>query len=152
MRNLSFKIILLILASLIIPISSQAEESKVYKLRDILVTDYMVVIESVQFDTGKINPNTHSYSILDELTQICIEHPELKIRIDGYTDSVGSETYNLKLSKERADYVMKYLISKGVPAEQLTTKGFGESDPIADNSTKEGRAKNRRIEFFIIGQ
>ncbi len=67
-----------------------------------------------------------------------------------HTDNQGNENFNIKLSARRAEAVKKYLISKGVPADILDTKGFGSSKPIADNSTEEGRSKNRRVEFIIL--
>ena len=67
--------------------------------------------------------------------------------IMGHTDSDSSEAYNLKLSERRANAVMDYIVSKGIAANRLTSKGFGESDPIASNDTREGKAKNRRVEL-----
>jgi OOP family OmpA-OmpF porin len=72
--------------------------------------------------------------------------PELRIRIDGHTDSVGSDAYNLRLSERRADSVKRYLVSEGISATRIETRGFGESSPVADNDTEEGRARNRRVE------
>lgn len=73
------------------------------------------------------------------------------IAISGYTDSDGSESYNKRLSTNRASAVRYYLISRGVSSKKLKAVGYGESNPIADNSTKEGKAKNRRIEFNVKG-
>jgi outer membrane protein OmpA-like peptidoglycan-associated protein len=75
-----------------------------------------------------------------------------KVRVEGHTDSVGSDETNLTLSQGRAESVMKYLTDKGVDASRLEAKGFGESKPLADNKTEEGRAKNRRVEFVIVSQ
>ena len=73
-----------------------------------------------------------------------------KLEIKGHTDNVGSESYNQKLSEERANSVKTYLISKGIEGSKITSSGFGLSKPIASNDTADGRAKNRRVEFIII--
>jgi OOP family OmpA-OmpF porin len=72
--------------------------------------------------------------------------PDFRVEIRGHTDSKGAADYNQKLSERRAEAVRDYFISKGVPASQMTTKGYGSTKPIADNATEEGRAVNRRIE------
>ena len=87
---------------------------------------------------------------LDELAAELVKHPEIKLEIRGYTDSIGSAASNLRLSQKRADSVKRYLVSRGVIVSQLRAIGFGEANPIAPNSTKQGRAKNRRIEFARI--
>ncbi len=76
----------------------------------------------------------------------------MKIEIAGHTDSVGSEMYNLRLSEARANAVRDYLIQHGISPDRLIAKGYGESRPIAPNTTREGRAKNRRVEFTVISQ
>jgi OOP family OmpA-OmpF porin len=78
------------------------------------------------------------------------EQPEVKVEIAGYTDYIGTMAYNQDLSVERAQTVRAYLVSKGIPAERLTTVGFGKNYPVEDNKTEEGRAMNRRIVFKII--
>jgi outer membrane protein OmpA-like peptidoglycan-associated protein len=72
---------------------------------------------------------------------------EIKVEIEGHTDASGSEAHNLKLSQQRAESVRDYLVSKGVEASRLVAKGYGESQPIADNDSPEGMAKNRRVEL-----
>ena len=76
--------------------------------------------------------------------------PEFVPVLEGYCDSIGTETYNMKLGMRRANSVQKYMVEKGVAADMLSTESFGESNPVADNATKEGRAMNRRVEFDII--
>jgi OOP family OmpA-OmpF porin len=76
------------------------------------------------------------------------ENPDVTVEIQGYTDNTGNKATNQKLSQARADAVRTWLIDKGIAADRLTAKGFGSDNPIAPNSTKEGRAQNRRIEFF----
>jgi OOP family OmpA-OmpF porin len=74
----------------------------------------------------------------------------MKVEVAGHTDNVGTDAYNLKLSQGRATAVRDYFVSQGVPSSQLTVKGYGESDPIADNNTDEGRERNRRSELRIL--
>jgi outer membrane protein OmpA-like peptidoglycan-associated protein len=92
--------------------------------------------------------------MLDQIGAVLNSRPDLrKIRVEGHTDSRGSDDYNLDLSTRRAASVRNYLIEKdGVPAERLVSEGFGETRPIAPNETKKGRAENRRVEFMIIEQ
>jgi OOP family OmpA-OmpF porin len=81
------------------------------------------------------------------VTALMTSHPELKFEIGGHTDSDGDNAYNLKLSQQRADAVKQQLISQGIDASRFTTKGYGSSKPIADNTSPEGKANNRRVEF-----
>jgi OOP family OmpA-OmpF porin len=85
--------------------------------------------------------------ILDEVVNSLKGYPEVNITIQGYTDSVGKESTNLRLSQERAESVRNYFIGKGIDPGRLKAVGFGELNPVASNNTKEGRAKNRRIEL-----
>ena len=79
------------------------------------------------------------------------KYPGAKIRLDGYTDSIGTDAYNIKLSERRATAVKDYLIKEaGVSSSKITAVGHGEADPVADNKTAEGRAKNRRVEISIL--
>ena len=75
------------------------------------------------------------------------QHPELHALVEGYTDSIGSDAYNLRLSERRADAVRDYMVSQGIAASRIMTKGFGKANPVASNATREGRAKNRRVEI-----
>ncbi len=110
------------------------------------------ILKKIHFETGKAVLLPQSYPILDDVAKILIEHSRIKILVEGHTDSVGTDAYNLKLSQNRANSVMKYLLNKGIPGARLKAAGFGESTPIADNSTAAGRAKNRRVEFTIISR
>jgi outer membrane protein OmpA-like peptidoglycan-associated protein len=109
-----------------------------------------VVLHGVNFETNKSLLTASSKTILDQVAASLVDRPDVKVEIGGHTDSKGSDAYNLKLSNARADAVMQYLISKGVKAQDLTAKGYGESMPIADNKTEEGRAENRRVELKRI--
>jgi outer membrane protein OmpA-like peptidoglycan-associated protein len=104
----------------------------------------------VYFATDKYNINTASQTTLNKLSSIFIEYPDTNILVVGHTDSVGSEAYNMTLSKNRAYAVTNYLINKGLSSGRFTTNWFGETQPMYDNSTAEGRAKNRRVNVAIL--
>ncbi|NLI80790.1 MAG: OmpA family protein [Deltaproteobacteria bacterium] len=87
---------------------------------------------------------------LDYIAALLCKYPQTAIEIGGYTDSTGSESHNLQLSQQRAEAVAKVLQAKGVDAGRISTRGFGESGPVASNATEAGRQKNRRITLFII--
>jgi outer membrane protein OmpA-like peptidoglycan-associated protein len=87
------------------------------------------------------------------VAKLILEHPELKkIRVEGHTDNVGSAPYNKDLSERRAASVVRYLAEKGVPRARLDAAGYGFERPVASNATALGRAKNRRVEFRIVGE
>jgi OOP family OmpA-OmpF porin len=106
-----------------------------------------LIFKDVQFDSGKWSLKSSSYPILNEIADTLKQAPDLKVEIQGHTDSQGSRAYNLDLSKKRAESVRTYLINGGVPASRLTAKGFGPDQPITTNATSQGRAENRRVEF-----
>lgn len=114
-----------------------------------LTTERIEILQSIQFEFDKATILPASFGILDEVVDILLNHPELKIRIEGHTDQIGSAEYNQKLSEQRAQAVRLYLVDKGVSARRLTSVGFGFSKPIAGND-EEGRAKNRRVQFEIV--
>jgi len=99
------------------------------------------------FGSDEITPQ--GKLILDEVINILAEHTEFDVVIGGHTDSVGDDNLNLELSRQRAQSVLNYLASTDIQTERLAAAGFGESQPIADNDTKEGRSLNRRIEFTV---
>lgn len=107
-------------------------------------------LNNVHFDTGKSSLRSSSFKELNELAEFMKLKPEIKFRVEGHTDNVGADASNLTLSQNRADAVKKYLMSKGINSNRLTSKGLGESRPIADNTTAEGRQKNRRTEVHLI--
>jgi len=88
---------------------------------------------------------------LSDLIEVANQCPEANIEIGGHTDSSGNDDYNQRLSQERASSVMNYLISNGIESNRLKAVGYGENNPIADNESTEGMAKNRRIEFNVEG-
>lgn len=101
--------------------------------------------EHIYFNSGSAVIKKESYPDLDALGAILIKHPEVKASVEGHTDSQGNDQMNLNLSKNRAKAVKDYLVKKGVKADHISSEGFGETKPIADNATSEGRAKNRRV-------
>lgn len=98
-------------------------------------------------DSTEISPSFRT--ALDRVGQSMVQYPDSLIDVYGHTDSTGSDQYNLDLSKRRADAVARYLISRGVSSARIQTQGMGESYPVADNNTAEGRSKNRRVEVKI---
>lgn len=104
----------------------------------------------VYFDTNKSDVKGTSAATLDRLAGIFKEYPKTNILVEGHTDSAGSDEYNMTLSKQRATSVTDYLIGKGLDATRFDTKWYGENQPVADNSTAEGKAKNRRVELAIV--
>jgi OOP family OmpA-OmpF porin len=101
----------------------------------------------VNFASGKADILPGSTSVLDEVAAILKADGSIRAEIQGHTDSQGAAGYNQDLSERRANSVREYLIQKGVNASQLTAKGYGESSPVADNSTEIGRLQNRRVEL-----
>ena len=111
-----------------------------------------VVLKNIFFETGAYIPKSQSKAELDEIIGFLKENPNIKVEISGHTDNVGDKTYNIKLSENRAREVAGYLVENGINSDRVTYKGYGETQPIADNSTKENRALNRRIAFKIISK
>jgi OOP family OmpA-OmpF porin len=109
-----------------------------------------ITLEGVTFDFNSANLSAGSLNILDDVATGLKTHPRLKVELQGHTDSKGADAYNLALSQKRADAVRAYLLKSGVPAAQITSKGYGESQPIADNKTDAGRAKNRRVVMYVL--
>ena len=106
----------------------------------------------VLFVTGKSELLPAARDQLDQVATALKDQADVKpMVVEGYTDSVGSEASNLKLSKDRAESVRAYLVSKGVPADKITSVGKGKADPVASNDTPEGRANNRRVEIVVAG-
>lgn len=117
-------------------------------------TDRGLVVNmgDVLFATGKADISTDAKIALAKLTGIVLNYPSLKLAIGGYTDSTGSADFNMTLSQARADAVLDYLANQGLESSMLSSQGYGMSNPVADNSTSEGRQKNRRVEIVISGE
>jgi len=108
------------------------------------------ITEKVQFATGSASIKKDSHELLDTVAKLLIKFKGIKhVEVAGHTDSQGNDEANLKLSEERAAAVVAFLVADGVEEERLGAKGYGEQNPIGDNDTKEGREKNRRVEFVI---
>ncbi len=108
------------------------------------------ILQNVHFDLDKATLKEESFSELQNLFQVMIQNPEMCIQINGHTDSLNTQAYNIDLSMRRAKTVAGYLIEKGISPQRLKWKGFGESMPLTNNTTEEGRAMNRRVEFIVI--
>ena len=106
-----------------------------------------LVLQGVNFDVGKATLLAESSASLDKVAESLVANPDIKIAVEGYTSNTGGAALNRRISQARADAVRNYLISKGVPAENVTARGFGPAKPVASNATDAGRAQNRRVEL-----
>jgi outer membrane protein OmpA-like peptidoglycan-associated protein len=111
----------------------------------------IVNMSDVLFDTGKYTLKPGAREKLAKISGIILAHPGLTITVEGHTDSVGGDDYNMKLSENRANAVRTYLISQGLDSSIVTAQGFGKTRPVADNSTAAGRQQNRRVEMVVAG-
>ncbi|WP_201587862.1 OmpA family protein [Psychrobacter jeotgali] len=109
-------------------------------------------LQVINFELDKAFIPEVNKPLLDRAAQLMKEVPDMELMIIGHTDNQASNAYNMDLSRDRAESVKEYLIAQGVDANKLTTKGMGETDPIADNSTEQGRFRNRRIEFTVYDE
>ncbi len=107
-----------------------------------------IVLEGIVFKTGSANIEPQSEENLEEAFNTLEQNQDITVEIRGYTDNVGNPRSNQRLSQRRADAVKAWLVKKGIAATRITAKGYGQENPVGDNSTPEGRQKNRRIEFF----
>ncbi|MCB9780739.1 MAG: OmpA family protein [Alphaproteobacteria bacterium] len=113
----------------------------------------IVITDKIFFKTGKATIKPESHALLDEIAGVLAKHEEIKkVEVAGHTDDQGKDDANLKLSQGRSEAVMAYLVGQGIAADRLVAKGYGETEPIGDNTTDEGRAQNRRVEFRILEQ
>ncbi|MBP1687073.1 MAG: outer membrane protein precursor, partial [Deltaproteobacteria bacterium] len=108
-----------------------------------------IVLRSVHFDFDKATLKTDAKPILDEAVQVLKQEGSVDIVVEGHTDSVGTDQYNLGLSRRRADSVRRYLVDHGIAASRITAEGLGESKPVASNDAADGRAQNRRVELHV---
>ena len=113
----------------------------------------IVILEKLYFASGKDRILRRSFPVLDAVASILSGAPDiLQVRVEGHTDSRGRDSYNQRLSQRRAEAVMRRLIAAGISAERLEAAGYGETRPVAENDTDEGRERNRRVEFLILAQ
>lgn len=128
------------------PVSNQGCPEIEKEVQEILKTAF----ENLEFETGKDIIKPESIPSLSELAEVLVKKPDWKLQIAGHTDNVGNDQANLILSKKRSEAVKNFMISKGIDGSRLSALYFGETMPIADNNTPEGRQKNRRVEMTII--
>ena len=107
-----------------------------------------IVLRGVNFDFNSAEIRPDARPVLDQAAELLKENPEVDVRVEGHTDSVGSVEYNQALSLRRAEAVYRYLVNRGVDPERFTVEGLGKSRPIANNDTEAGRAQNRRVELI----
>lgn len=112
-------------------------------------TKKTIVLRGINFDFDKATIKPEFEGVLDAGAEVLKENPGVRVQVAGYTDSVGTDAYNQGLSERRANAVRDYLASHGVDASRLSSTGFGESNPVADNGTADGRSQNRRVELNI---
>jgi len=124
-----------------------AKAMEVDRLREDLLRVSVSSEASFDFDKAEVRPEFKP--TLNKVAGVLRDDPKVRITIIGFTDSVGSEAYNLRLSRRRAEATADYLISQGVPANQIVTDGLGEAEPRASNATEAGRAQNRRVEIYL---
>ncbi len=110
----------------------------------------VIALKGVTFEFNKTRLRPDAQTILDWATDILKKYPDMQVEVAGHTDSVGGDAYNQKLSEGRAGAVRDYFVEKGVPETQVTVKGYGKTEPIADNATDEGRELNRRVELRVL--
>ena len=116
----------------------------------VVVTENKIELkQTVFFDFNKASIKSVSFALLNDVAQAMADNPKIKVEIQGHTDSVGNDAYNLKLSQARAESIRVYLIKRGIDSNRMVPKGYGENVPIADNRTEAGRSQNRRVEFVI---
>jgi outer membrane protein OmpA-like peptidoglycan-associated protein len=109
-----------------------------------------IPLHNITFDYNSWELNEDAKREIDRIYKLLKDNPTVIVEIAGHTDDRGSAAYNLELSRKRANAVKEYLLQKGMAPDRFVTKGYGESRPIADNKTEEGRAKNRRFELIVL--
>ncbi len=130
-----------------LPVAKQPVETKVY----ITEADRKVVkdaIANLEFDLGKATIRAHSFPSLDRVARLLVDK-NFSLKLAGHTDNIGSDDFNMRLSKDRAESIKNYLVSKGANPSRIEATGYGETQPIATNKTAAGRQKNRRVEFTL---
>jgi OOP family OmpA-OmpF porin len=126
------------------------DKEAVYEVRIKIEPAKEFILENVYFDSGKSTLKASSNAALNNLVEVLKAKNTMTVEIQGHTDDVGKEVDNLKLSQGRADAVKNYLVSKGIARDRIIAKGYGSAQPIADNGTEAGKAKNRRTSLKVI--
>ena len=119
---------------------------------DEIAINTTVALKNIFFDFNKSELLPESFPELNKLFDLMKSNPKAEIKLEGHTDNVGSHEYNMELSLRRTESVVNYLISKGISKHRLEFEGFGFTQPIADNSTEEGRRQNRRVIFRLLNK
>ena len=127
-----------------------AQLNQVLQTRD-TARGLIVSMPDVLFAFNKYDLKPEARERLAKISGIVLAYPDLKLQIEGYTDSIGSDEYNQTLSDKRAEAVRDYLVSSGVSMNNVAARGMGKADPVADNSTAAGRQLNRRVEMIVSG-
>jgi OmpA-OmpF porin, OOP family len=117
------------------------------KLYDKLISDGKIITTGIRFDVNKATIKPESMGVINSIVQLMKDHPEIKLSVEGHTDSDGDDASNQILSEKRAQAVVAELTKMGVAPDRLTSKGWGETKPVGPNNTAEGKAANRRVEF-----
>ena len=115
-----------------------------------MMSDGKFITYGITFDVGKSTIKPESMGEINRIVQLMNENPDLKFSVEGHTDSTGNAASNQTLSEARSKAIVAKLVEMGIAADRLTSSGKGQTTPIADNATDEGRAKNRRVEFVKI--
>ncbi len=131
------------------PPNADAEKNGCPTLTKVTADGMVSLLKPIEFDYGKARIKPVSFPILQEVATLMRARDNIKIAIQGHTDTVGSHAFNMELSKARARSVMEYLVSQGIDGTRLSSEGFGPDRPVAPNNTEEGRARNRRVDFVI---
>jgi OmpA-OmpF porin, OOP family len=120
------------------------------KYYDRVLEDGKIVANGIRFDVGKATLKPESMGVINEVVDLMKEHSDLKFSIEGHTDSDGNDDLNLDLSQKRSETVMTTMVGLGIAKERLQAKGLGETNPVSENTTAEGKANNRRVEFVKL--
>ena len=127
-----------------------AEAEKLELKKEDVKVGQTIQLNNIYFEFNKAQLLPESFPELDKVVDFLKQTPTIEIELSGHTDNVGSDDYNMTLSQKRADAVKDYLVSKGIAANRLQSKGYGKTKPIATNATESGREQNRRVEFTIL--
>ncbi len=138
----------------ILDFSSASGDEKLHKdfFLSKLKVGFKVILDNIYFQTGKAILRPESSEALDQVLRFLENNPSIKLEISGHTDNTGSLRINQKLSRDRAGAVVNYLVGKGIPQDMLVSKGYADTQPVAENTTAEGRKQNRRVEFKVLSK
>jgi outer membrane protein OmpA-like peptidoglycan-associated protein len=125
-------------------------DESVAKMTEEIDKKGQLVLYGINFETGTSNLTQKSIAVLEQIVEVMKQRPNLKIEVGGHTDADGDAQANIKLSQDRAQHVVDWLVAKGVASKKLIAKGYGSSSPIASNKTEEGKAANRRVELKVV--